>query len=96
MKVLLPPGGANFPQTGVEPKTLGSKPEAGNLFQNMLNEVNVQQNQGDDKSRQSLLGQGELHDATLALEKASLSLRLLVQVRNKMIHAYEELSRMPL
>jgi flagellar hook-basal body complex protein FliE len=80
----------------VEPKTLGAKPEAGNLFQNMLNEVNVQQNQADDKSRQSLLGQGELHDATLALEKASLSLRLLVQVRNKMIQAYEELSRMPL
>jgi len=37
-----------------------------------------------------------VHEAMLALEKADLSLRLLVKVRNKLVQAYEELSRMPM
>jgi flagellar hook-basal body complex protein FliE len=65
-------------------------------FQQMLAEVNNQQNQADSKVQGSLLGEGELHEATIALEKVDLSLRLLVQVRNKMVSAYEELSRMPM
>lgn len=67
-----------------------------NIFQEMLAEVNGQQHQADTQVQQSLLGKADLHDAMLALEKANLSLRLLVQVRNKLVQAYEELSRMPL
>jgi|UniRef100_A0A7C5AKS2 flagellar hook-basal body complex protein FliE len=65
-----------------------------NLFQNMLSAVQKQQNQADVEVRRALLGEGELHDAILALEKANLGLRLLVQVRNRLVAAYEELSRM--
>ncbi|MEW6386410.1 MAG: flagellar hook-basal body complex protein FliE [Thermodesulfobacteriota bacterium] len=96
MKVMLPPGGVNSPLTGLDLKPLTSGQDTGNAFQKMLNDVNAQQSQADTKSRQTLLGQEELHEATLSLEKASLSLKLLVQVRNKMIQAYEELIRMPL
>lgn len=67
-----------------------------NLFQEMLAEVNGQQYQADSQVRQLLLGKVDLHEAMLALEKADLSLRLLVQVRNKLVRAYEELSRMPM
>jgi len=66
-----------------------------NLFQEMLSEVNGQQHQADTQVRQLLSGKADLHEAMLALEKANLSLRLLVQVRNKLVRAYEELSRMP-
>jgi|UniRef100_A0A7V6A2R1 flagellar hook-basal body complex protein FliE len=66
------------------------------LFQQILTEVNNQQNQADSQVQRSLLGEGDLHEATIALEKADLSLRLLVQVRNKLVSAYEELSRMPM
>ena len=96
MKVMLPPGGVNLPLTGPDPRPAVSGPETRSIFQKMLDEVNARQKQADTKSRQTLLGQEDLHEATLALEKASLSLRLLVQVRNKLIQAYEELSRMPL
>jgi flagellar hook-basal body complex protein FliE len=44
--------------------------------------------------QKSLLGETDLHEAMLALEKVDLSLRLLVQVRNKLVQAYEELNRM--
>ena len=67
-----------------------------NLFQEILADINGQQQQADTQVRQSLLGEADLHDAMLALEKANLSLRLLVQVRNKLVQAYEELSRMPM
>lgn len=67
-----------------------------NMFQEILTEVNGQQHHADTQVHQLLLGKADLHDAMLALEKANLSLRLLVQVRNKLVQAYEELSRMPL
>lgn len=65
-----------------------------NVFQQMLADVNGLQRQADTQVHRSLLGEADVHDATLALEKADLSLRLLVQVRNKLVQAYEELSRM--
>lgn len=63
-------------------------------FRRLLAEVHQQQRQADAEVHRTLLGEGELHDALLALEKANLGLRLLVQVRNKLVAAYEELSRM--
>jgi len=66
------------------------------IFQQILADVNKQQHQADTQVQRSLLGEGDLHGATMALEKVDLSLRLLVQVRNKLISAYEELSRMPM
>ena len=36
----------------------------------------------------------ELHDLKMALERASTSLQLTMQVRNKILEAYQELMRM--
>jgi flagellar hook-basal body complex protein FliE len=66
------------------------------MFQQMLADVNNQQRQADTQVQRSLLGGADIHEATMALEKVDLSLRLLVQVRNKLVSAYEELSRMPM
>lgn len=73
----------------------GSAPDAG-VFRRMLAEVNGWQSQADQQIRQSLAGEKDLHEVMLSLERASLGLKVLVQVRNKMLQAYEELSRMPL
>ncbi|MFB3825897.1 MAG: flagellar hook-basal body complex protein FliE [Bryobacteraceae bacterium] len=37
---------------------------------------------------------GELHAAALAAQRAELSLELFVQVRNKVVQAYQEIMRM--
>ncbi len=62
-------------------------------FQQILTDMNNQQRQADSEVQRSLLGETDIHEATIALEKADLNLRLLVQVRNKLISAYEELNR---
>lgn len=71
-------------------------PESAGLFRRMLDEVNGWQSQADHKVQQSLTGEADLHDALISLEQAAIGLKVLVQVRNKVIQAYEELNRMPL
>jgi flagellar hook-basal body complex protein FliE len=83
------------------PATLERKPpepqaQVGSEFQRLLTETQRRQGQADVKVQQALLGKEDLHEAMLALEKANLSLKVLVQVRNKLLQAYEELSRMPM
>ena len=39
-------------------------------------------------------GPTDLHDVMIAMEKADISLRLMVQVRNKAVEAYQEIMRM--
>ena len=36
----------------------------------------------------------ELHEAIIAMEQADLSLRMAMQVRNKLVEAYQEVMRM--
>jgi flagellar hook-basal body complex protein FliE len=38
---------------------------------------------------------GDVHSAMIAVEKADLSFQMMMQVRNKMVQAYQEISRMP-
>jgi flagellar hook-basal body complex protein FliE len=41
-------------------------------------------------------GTGDVHTAMLALHKAEVSMQLTVQVRNKLVQAYQDLMRMPI
>ena len=41
-------------------------------------------------------GQGaDVHSAMIAVEKADLSFQLMMQVRNKIVDAYQQISQMP-
>ena len=40
-------------------------------------------------------GSGDVHDAMIALQRAELTLQLTVQVRNKLVQAYQDIMRMP-
>ena len=44
---------------------------------------------------QMLSGTGDVHDAMIALQRAELTLQLTVQVRNKLVQAYQDIMRMP-
>jgi flagellar hook-basal body complex protein FliE len=39
-------------------------------------------------------GEEDIHNAFIALEKADLALGIAVQVRNKVVEAYQEIMRM--
>ena len=60
-----------------------------------LTEVNRMQQQADDAI--SALATGDkvsMHDAMIAMEQADVSFRLMMQVRNKIVEAYQEILRM--
>ncbi len=44
---------------------------------------------------QMLDGTGDVHDAMIALQRADMTLQLTVQIRNKLVSAYQEIMRMP-
>jgi flagellar hook-basal body complex protein FliE len=61
-----------------------------------IDEVNRLEQEARQKAEGMVQGKVEIHEAMIAMEQANLSLRLLIQIRNKMIAAYEEIMRMQL
>ncbi len=64
-------------------------------FGDYLNEVNtLQKNSEQATMTYASGGKIELHNVMIAAEKAGLSLQLTMQMRNKILAAYQEISRM--
>jgi flagellar hook-basal body complex protein FliE len=59
-----------------------------------VEEVNRLQFSSDDAIQQVTKGSMGIHEGMIAIGKADISLRLLLQVRNKVVDAYREISRM--
>jgi flagellar hook-basal body complex protein FliE len=59
-----------------------------------IGEVNGLLQEANQSVQEMAAGKIDIHQAMTALEQANLSFRLMVQVRNKMISAYEEIMRM--
>lgn len=61
----------------------------------LVGEVNQKQSQAAATVRGLFTGENvQLHQAVLAMEEASISFQLMVEVRNKMLESYQELMRM--
>ncbi|HTJ87840.1 MAG TPA: flagellar hook-basal body complex protein FliE [Terriglobales bacterium] len=60
-----------------------------------IDEAEQLQGTADAKVSGLLQGNGmDVHSAMIAVEKADLSFQLMMQVRNKIVSAYQEISRM--
>ena len=60
-----------------------------------VNQVNVAQKDSDVKMQELATGKSQnIHETMIAAEKADIALRMMVQVRNKMIEAYQEIMKM--
>jgi len=67
----------------------------GEMLKDSLAQVDQLQHEADHAIRDLASGgTTTLHDTMLALEKAELSFRLMMQVRNKIVEAYQEVLRM--
>ena len=94
----------NLPSVG--PPLLGLKNESerqkqsaesgiSRTFEKLLQDVNQQQLNAEAKQVELLVTDNkDIHGTMLALEKADLSMRLMLQIRNKLVSAYEEVMRM--
>lgn len=73
------------------------KPKQGfaSFLKQAIEKVNQSQLEADQYTQQLITGEiDDLHQVMLAAEKANLELQLAVQVRNKVIEAYQEIMRM--
>lgn len=67
----------------------------GEALKNSIAEVNQAQLSADRATEQVAAGESKnLHEAMIKLEQADISLRLMVQMRNKAVEAYQEIMRM--
>ena len=65
------------------------------MFANAISETNKKQVEADRAIEKLSSGEDKnIHEAMITLEEADISVRLLVQMRNKIIEAYQEIMRM--
>ena len=76
-----------------------ARPSGGSEFQNILQgaigQVESSRSDANQSVQNFLSGDGEdLHTTALAVQRASLEFDMLMQVRNKVVSAYQEVMRM--
>jgi flagellar hook-basal body complex protein FliE len=66
----------------------------GALLRDKVDEINRMKLEADDAvARVSLSDSGSIHEAMIALEKADISFKAMIQVRNRILEAYQEIMR---
>jgi len=81
-----------FPPAGT--RQAGGDRGFGHRLKTAVEEVNQQQLSADSAMEKVVKGSMGIHEAMIAASKADISLRLLLQIRNKVLDAYREISRM--
>lgn len=67
----------------------------GDVLQDQMRNINnLQANANEATQTYAVGGDIDLHNVMLAVEKADMALQLTMQVRNKVIGAYQEITRM--
>lgn len=81
----------------LQQKTENSKAESefGKILSDAIKNVNEQQKKIEKLSDDFAMGRvSNIHELIVEAEKASISLRLTVEVRNRIVDAYREIMRM--
>ena len=85
------------PGNAIQPSGVASAPGAtfANTLERMVTDVSSKQAVASEAVSGLMSGQGvPLHQAMIAMEEASVSFQLMVEVRNKLLESYQELMRM--
>jgi flagellar hook-basal body complex protein FliE len=95
----LPTTGIQMPEELNQPLGVNSTQPASESFSSMLNQMVSDVNAAQVNSTQtvSALQSGQsvpLHQAVIAMEEANVSFQLMVEVRNRVLDAYQEIMRM--
>ncbi|ABR30981.1 flagellar hook-basal body protein FliE [Thermosipho melanesiensis] len=80
----------------LKPNTLKkSNADFSKILNDAIKEVNQQQKKAEQMANDFATGKiSNIHEVIVEAEKASISLRLTVEVRNKIVDAYKEIMRM--
>jgi flagellar hook-basal body complex protein FliE len=76
-------------------KAADGKSSFGNLIEKTLNDTERLQEHADGMVRSFAQGEiTDVHEVMLAMSRADLSFRMVLEVRNKLLDAYQEVMRM--
>lgn len=65
------------------------------MVQEAVNSVDEAQKTADQNVENIVMGKSDnIHEAMISMEKAQLSFQLMMEIRNKALETYQELSRM--
>lgn len=79
----------------LKPSTGTSEAGFGDTLQDLLGEVDGSAADANQAIGKMLNGTGDVHEAMIAIQRADTMLQLTVQVRNKLVQAYQDIMRMP-
>ena len=66
------------------------------VFKELVNNTNDLQHQAAEIAERFALGEvTDIHDVMIAAEEAGVAMELVMEIRNKLIEAYQEMMRMP-
>jgi flagellar hook-basal body complex protein FliE len=67
----------------------------GQMIDGLVSSADAKQAAADQVTQNVLMGNsGQLHQSVIAMQEASISFSLMVEVRNKLVESYQELMRM--
>jgi flagellar hook-basal body complex protein FliE len=75
------------------PKQQADGTSFGKLLTEAIQQVNDVEKTSQSELQKYLGNEADLHSVMIALEKADLSFQLMMQVRNKIVQAYQEVMR---
>jgi len=67
----------------------------GDALSRLVNKVEQTGTAANDAVSRMLDGSGDVHEAMIALQQSDTTFQLAVQVRNKLVQAYQDIMRMP-
>ena len=97
MSEILIRGGDLLPTSLNSPQPAGNSGGANDfstVLKGAIEDINNLQNKADEAiTKVQLDNTASIHEAVIALEKADVSFRAMMQVRNKIVEAYQEVMR---
>jgi len=95
-------GIGGFGKTALSPKPGPTAEGAGGVgssfgqsLMNLVQDVEKSGGEANTAVSNMLDKSGDVHDAMIALQRAEMTLQLTVQIRNKLVQAYQDIMRMP-
>lgn len=84
------------PEANLKPTSYEAQQSFSEFFKDALNNVNKSQVESDVLTQKLVLGENvDLHEVMVAAQKASITLNATMEMRNKVVEAYQEIIRMP-
>jgi flagellar hook-basal body complex protein FliE len=88
--------GQNIGVSGNTASVSGEGTDFVRTLEETMQKVEGLQTEAEKQVEGMVNGQGvDVHSAMIAVEKADLSFQLMMQVRNKIVDAYQQISQMP-